>query len=270
MLKRKKKTIGFWGCGNMAKAMMIGLVDQAVYPPHHIYCISKSRTSAQVFAKQTGVSALKDSSDLKEKSGVLVLAFKPFQLDELQPELVNIKDALVLSLLAGASVRSLKWYCPNAKAVVRAMPNTAGRIGKGITAFCGARDLGADMREIILSILNPLGQTIEIEEGLMDVFTAVAASGTGYVFEFIAALKEAGEKEGLSAELALQTAKQTVYGAASLAKESAESPEELRDQVTSKGGTTQAGLEQMAAGGFRDLIHDTVKAAKARSMEMRE
>ena len=112
------------------------------------------------------------------------------------------------------------------------------------------------------------GKTVEIDEKLMDVFTAVASSGIGFAFEFMAALKEAGEKEGLSAEMSLQLAKQTVYGAASLAAESAAKPEALRDQVTSKGGTTQAGLEHLAAGGSALSFTAAVEAAKSRSIEL--
>ncbi len=260
--------IGFWGCGNMAKAMMLGLIDRGGHSPRQIYCISKSGTSARAFARQSGVLALGNSSELIEKSGALVLAFKPFQLDDLRPELGKIEDALVLSLLAGKSLKVLRSCCPKARALIRTMPNTAGRIGKGATAFCGEGIIPAEVRGTLLSILKPLGKTVEIDEKLMDVFTAVASSGIGFAFEFMAALKEAGEKEGLSAERSLQLAKQTVFGAASLAAESLAMPEALRDQVTSKGGTTQAGLEHLAAGGFRPLIHGAVEAAKARSIEL--
>ncbi len=265
-----RKTIGFWGCGNMAKAMMLGLIERGGHAPQQICCISKSGTSAREFARQTGVLALGNSSELMEKSGAIVLAFKPFQLDDLRPELGKIEGALVLSLLAGKSLQTLQSCCPGAGAVIRTMPNTPGRIGKGITAYCGAGKIPAEARATLLSILDPLGKTIEIDEKLMDVFTAVASSGVGFAFEFMAALEEAGAKEGLSADMALKLARQTVYGSASLAAESAAPPEVLRDQVTSKGGTTQAGLEQLAAGGFRPLIHAAVKAAKARSIEMGE
>ncbi len=262
------ETIGFWGCGNMGKAMMLGLIDRGGHSPQQICCISKSGTSARVFARQTGVLALENSSELIDKSDSLVLAFKPFQLDDMRPELGKIEGAMVLSLLAGKSLQTLRSCCPGAGALIRTMPNTPGRIGKGITAYCGAGQIPAGARETLLSILNPLGKTIEIEEKLMDVFTAVASSGVGFAFEFMAALEEAGVKEGLSAEMALKLARQTVYGAASLAAESAAPPEALRDQVTSKGGTTQAGLEQLATGRFRPLIHAAVEAAKARSIEM--
>ncbi len=264
-----KDTIGFWGCGNMAKAMMQGLIDRGGHSPQKIYCISKSGASARAFARQSGVLALRNSSELIEKSGVLILAFKPFQLDDLRSELGRIEGVPVLSLLAGKSLQVLRSCCPKAKALIRTMPNTAGSIGKGATAYCGEGEIPAETRGTLLTILNPMGYTIEIDEKLMDVFTAVASSGVGFVFEFMAALKEAGEKEGLSADMALKLARQTVYGAASLAVESSAPPEALRDQVTSKGGTTQAGLEHLAAGGLRPLIHGAVKAAKARSERLK-
>ena len=264
------KTIGFWGCGNMAKAMMRGLMDRGGFSPQELCCISRSGASAREFARQTGVQAFPNSSELIHKAGMLVLAFKPYQLEDLRPELGKIEDAMVLSLLAGKSLPTLRSCCPKAKAVIRTMPNTPGRIGMGVTAYCGEGQLTGETRETLLSVLRPLGKTVEIEEDLMDVFTAVASSGVGFAFEFISALQEAGEREGLSGEMALQLAKQTVHGAGSLAVASDEAPDTLRDQVTSKGGATQAGLEQMAAGGFRPLVHAAVKASKARSIEMGE
>lgn len=261
--------IGFWGSGNMASAMMRGLIAKQVVKPEQIYCISEFGRGAGAFAAETGAHSLGNASgDLIAVSDILVLAFKPHQLETQAETVSKINNRLVLSILAGTSLAKLKQSIPHAGTIVRTMPNTPGRIGEGITAFCTEQELSDSDKKSLHAILGSLGEVVEIDEKLMDVHTAVAGSGPAYVFEFIAALAEAGEKEGLTPGMAMQLAKQTVLGAATLAKQAEEHPEELRNQVTSKGGTTQAGLETMCAGNFRKLIHETVRAAKRRSIEM--
>ncbi|MDA0349186.1 MAG: pyrroline-5-carboxylate reductase [Verrucomicrobia bacterium] len=261
--------IGFWGSGNMASAMMRGLISKQVVKPEQIYCISEFGRGAGAFAKETGANSLGNSSeDLIEASDILVLAFKPQQLDTQAEAVQKINNRLVLSILAGTSLEKLARAIPNAGTLVRTMPNTPGRISEGITAYCSNKTLEDSDKEILKAVLGSLGQVFQIDESMMDVHTAVAGSGPAYVFEFIAALAEAGTQEGLPPEMALQIAKQTVFGAAALAKQAEEHPEELRNQVTSKGGTTQAGLEAMSSANFREMIRDTVRAAKLRSIEM--
>ncbi len=260
--------IGFWGTGNMAKAMIRGLIANEVFSAEQISCISKSGTSSQLFAAETGIRSLKNHTELISECDYLVLAFKPFQLETLKAELKSVTCKTVLSVLAGTKLEKLNHYCPKAQSVIRTMPNTPGRIGEGITAYCSNASLPETEKTELEQILASLGDVVAINEPLMDVFTAVAGSGPAYVFEFIAALAEAGETEGLPPDMALSIAKQTIFGAAALAKGSGEHPEVLRDQVTSKGGTTAAGLDVMAEGKFRQLIHNTVKAAKSRSIEM--
>jgi pyrroline-5-carboxylate reductase len=260
--------IGFWGTGNMAKAIIRGLITNEVFHPDQISCISRSGESAAAFAKETGVKALGSHELLINECDYLVLAFKPFQLEDLAVELGDIRGNTVLSILAGTKLEKLVRFFPNARSIIRTMPNTPGRIGEGITAYCTASPLLHSERAELETVLASLGEVVEINEALMDVFTAVAGSGPAYVFEFIAALAEAGEQEGLPSEMALSIAKQTVFGAAALAKKAKEHPDELRNQVTSKGGTTAAGLSEMTNGHFRKVISNTVKAAKDRSIEM--
>lgn len=259
--------IGFWGTGNMAKAMVRGLLKSGCLA-ENIFCISKSGTTAKLFAEETGIQHLDTSKELINACDCLVLAFKPHQLEELKDELEAANNTVIVSVLAAISLAKLRLALPLAKNVVRTMPNTPGKVGQGITAFCTEDTSSQELELSITTILNSLGEVIQIEETLMDSFTAVAGSGPAYVFEFIAALASAGEKEGLPSDLALAIAKQTVLGAAYLAKEANDHPEELRNQVTSKGGVTQAGLKALSDGNFRSLICKTVKAAKVRSIEM--
>ncbi|MCB1124057.1 MAG: NAD(P)-binding domain-containing protein, partial [Verrucomicrobiae bacterium] len=134
--------IGFWGSGNMASAMMRGLIAKQVVKPEQIYCISEFGRGAGAFSAETGANSLGNSSDdLIAASDILVLAFKPHQLETQAETVARINNRLVLSILAGTSLTKLRKSMPNADSIVRTMPNTPGRIGQGITAFCTNQEL---------------------------------------------------------------------------------------------------------------------------------
>jgi len=260
-------SIGFWGTGNMAQAMMRGLVSKHPEKAAELYCISKSGTSATSFAAESGVTALPDPEALEANCDIIVLAFKPQQLVDIAGEYgAHIRSTLV-SVLAGTSNEKLRKLFPNAKTIIRTMPNTPGKISKGATAYAPEKALDAALKSEVEALLGALGSVYPIEESLMDAYTAVAGSGPAYVFAFIEALELAAQKAGLPKEMAAQLATETVWGAACLAKESSDSPTRLREQVTSPNGTTAAGLFVLRSQ-VDDLVGKTVEAAKARSIEM--
>ena len=153
--------------------------------------------------------------------------------------------------------------------MVRSMPNTPGQIGEGITGYLFASKPNAEDQENIQKILSSLGKFEELNEEVdLDRVTAISGSGPAYIFEFTSALQEAGKKIGLSQENANKFAKQTVIGAAKLMEISNLSPEELRNQVTSPNGTTQAALESFCSNQFRKIITEATMAAKNRSIEL--
>ncbi|MES1166501.1 MAG: pyrroline-5-carboxylate reductase dimerization domain-containing protein, partial [Pseudomonadota bacterium] len=155
-----------------------------------------------------------------------------------------------------------------ARNVVRAMPNTPGQIGAGITAWSASQPLGETDRGIVDTLLGALGKIVEVDEAQLDAVTALSGSGPAYVFEFAAALRDAGEAAGLSRSASYQLAVETLLGSAKLMAQSSATAEELRAQVTSPNGTTFAGLPRMEVRDFRGLVRDTVLAAKARSEEL--
>jgi len=174
----------------------------------------------------------------------------------------------VLSILAGKRLARLTEAFPNARAIVRAMPNTPGQIGAGITAWSASRLLTPADRTIVDAILGALGQVVEIAEPQLDAVTGLSGSGPAYVFEFTAALRDAGVAAGLPRDIAWKLAMETVLGSARLMARTGTEPEFLRDQVTSPNGTTFAGLQRMQARDFRGLIKESVLAATARSQEL--
>jgi pyrroline-5-carboxylate reductase len=222
-----------------------------------------------VLARRTGIAAHRELTTLLATAGTVVLACKPQQLAGLDQRLAELTAGrLVISILAGKRLTRLAQTFPRARNLVRAMPNTPGQIGAGITAWCALKPLSTADRRLVDTVLGALGEMVGLEERDLDAVTALSGSGPAFLFEFVAAMREGGVAAGLPVEVAAKLAQATVLGSARLLAESGIEPETLRDQVTSPHGTTFAGLQQMAVRGFRDTIKETILAAKARSEEL--
>ena len=171
--------------------------------------------------------------------------------------------------MAGITLSRLSEAFPRARNVVRSMPNTPGQIGQGVSGYLFARPSSNKDDEIIKKILSSLGPAYQLkEEADIDRVTAISGSGPAYIFEFTCALEEAARAVGLPTKLAYELALKTVTGSARLMEGSALHPKELRDQVTSPNGTTQAALESFSADEFRTIVRHAVEAARARSIEL--
>jgi pyrroline-5-carboxylate reductase len=261
--------IAFLGAGNMAAAMVDGLLATQVCQRSDLACYSASGKTATALAQRTGIRQTTSLDELLREADVVVIAFKPQHLAGSDPRLAELtRGKLVVSVLAGKRLATLARAFPNARALVRTMPNTPSQIGAGITGWCTSRPLAEADRKIVGQLLDAMGVAIEVEEKDMDALTAVSGSGPAYVFEFAAALRDAGAAAGLSPAAAEKLAVETLLGAARLLARKAVDPEHLRNQVTSPNGTTFAGLQRLAGGNFRELIRETVAAAKARSEEL--
>ncbi|MEY4816102.1 MAG: hypothetical protein RLZZ162_3175 [Verrucomicrobiota bacterium] len=261
--------IAFLGSGNMATAFAEGLLAKNAATQSALRCFSASGKSAAALAEKTGILQARSLVELLAGADTLVVAFKPQHLATADPVLANLTDGkLVLSVLAGKKISSLQRVFPRARNIVRTMPNTPGQIGAGITGWCVTAPLSATDRATVETILGALGKAVEVAEPQMDAVTGVSGSGPAYVFEFAAALRDAGVAAGLAPETAQTLAVETLLGAARLLARKNIEPETLRNQVTSPNGTTFAGLQRMAARDFRGVIRETVLAATARSEEL--
>ena len=202
---------------------------------------------------------------------VVVLAVKPQAFTDLAAQVRTLigPDTLVLSVMAGMTITAMQRALETDR-IIRAMPNTPGQIGRGITAYCASAGCTPAHAALAEQLLEPLGVVVPLpNERLMDVVTAVSGSGPAYVFLLAEALAAAAEAEGLDRELASRLASQTVAGAGALMLETGESPTALRKQVTSPGGTTQAALDVLQAGdGLGPLMRRAVAAATHRSREL--
>lgn len=203
---------------------------------------------------------------------VLVLAVKPQNLPEICESLKGkIQDTLpVLSIAAGKNLAFFAHYFPENQPLIRAMPNTPGAIGKGITAVLKTPNLSKAHKALAETLISSLGVIVWVQdESQMDAITALSGSGPAYIFYLIESLSQAGEAAGLPKDTALKLARQTVIGAAALAEQQPmKSAAALREAVTSKGGTTEAGLNILMDGRFDNVIKETIKAAQARSKEL--
>lgn len=260
--------IAFLGAGNMAAAMVDGLLAKEL-PPADLACFSGSGKTAAALAARTGIAQKSSLDELLAGADTLVVAFKPQHLATADPRLAALTAGkLVVSVLAGKKLASLAEAFPHARNLVRTMPNTPSQIGAGITGWCVRNPLSPADRAIVNTLLDALGLAVELPEPQMDALTSVSGSGPAYVFEFAAALRDAGVAAGLTPDVAQKLSVETLLGAARLLARRQIEPEKLRDAVTSPNGVTFAGLQRMAARDFRGLIRETVLAAKARSEEL--
>lgn len=263
--------IAFIGAGKMVSAIVKSLLKSGVYKPKDISCCSAKDGTSEKLSKDTGIIRKENIQDLLSYNPkTLVLGCKPQQISELPKEVSELtENILILSIMAGIPLKKLSARFPKARNIVRSMPNTPGQIGEGITGYLFASKPNAEDQENIQKILSSLGKFEELNEEVdLDRVTAISGSGPAYIFEFTSALQEAGKEIGLSQEKANKFAKQTVIGAAKLMEISNLSPEELRNQVTSPNGTTQAALESFCSNQFRKIITEATMAAKNRSIEL--
>jgi pyrroline-5-carboxylate reductase len=202
------------------------------------------------------------------KPDVIVIAVKPQQMDNVLPEYAARfgAKALYLSIAAGKSLAYFEKKLGTDTAVVRAMPNTPALIGESMTALTANKNISVMQKETAASLMNVAGKTVWVEESVMDAVTAISGSGPAYVFLFMEALHNAAIKSGLSDEVATALVRQTVKGSALLAEENDFAA--LRKNVTSPGGTTEAAIKILQAGGFEKLIGDAVAAAVKRAKEL--
>lgn len=261
--------LAFLGAGNMAAAIAEGLLAGGSLSKNDLSCLSGSGKTAAALASRTGIRLADSLPDLIQDADALIIAFKPQHLSTAGTALAELTAGkLIISVLAGKKIPALHSVFPKARNIVRFMPNTPAAIGAGMTGWCPQSTPSPDDRQLIENVLNAMGRSVEIPESQMDALTAISGCGPAFLFEFVAALREAGVAAGLSPEISAVLASETVLGSARLLARKQIDPEILRNQVTSPNGVTFAGLKKMEAGDFRGLIKATVLTAKARSEEL--
>jgi len=268
------QTIAFIGGGNMARALVGGLLRRG-HPASDIRVSDPSPDARESLCQAfPGIGVHGDNLAAVAGAATWVLAVKPQQMMGVAAALAAVAGAttpLVISVAAGIRSGDLHGWLGSAATVVRCMPNRPALIGAGVTAIHAAPTLDARTRQRVADILGAAGECVWIDdESLLDAVTAVSGSGPAYVFLLIEMLESAARAEGLDAATARRLAIETVHGAARMAREGDEPPEVLREQVTSPGGTTAAALEVLERSGIRDTFTRAVHAATLRSKQLAE
>lgn len=266
-----KIKIGFIGAGNMARALVGGLISSGV-PSKNLYSFDPDQDRLQTLCQDSAITAAKDNQQLIEQCDVVVLAVKPQSMQGVLSALQLGKHApLFLSIAAGLRTAALSHWFGREVPLVRAMPNTPALVRAGATGMFANPAVSNKQRDMAETIMRAVGITLWLEdEAQLDAVTAVSGSGPAYFFYLMEAMEQAGAQLGLSIEAARLLTVQTAFGAAKLALEVEEAPRTLRERVTSPGGTTEHAIQHLDAQHTRETLVAAVTAARDRSEQLAE
>ena len=261
--------LGFIGCGKMATALAEGVLKAGVYTKDEIFVTDKFPSAVKKLVEKHGFHAAADNSALAAAADAVLLCVKPGDaLEALRSAREQLSGKLVISILAGITLEVLQEAaCENVR-VIRVMPNTPALIHKGAAAYSLGQSATDADAAIVEKIFSAVGIVFRVKEELLDAVTGLSGSGPAYIYVVIEALADAGVLMGLPRDLAQHLAAQTVSGAAEMVLQTGLHPAQLKDQVTSPGGTTIAGLEALEAAGIRSAFLSGVRAATERSREL--
>ena len=264
------KKIAFIGGGAMAEAIIKGVLGVGLIAASDIYVGNRTQKRCDYLNATYGVQAMTDNQAAVAEADLVIFAVKPQVAPvALTPALMaHVKPtAWVLSIMGSVSIEQLHAYAPGLP-VVRTMPNTPLAVGAGMTAICCDEAVTESMRADAAAIFSSCGEIEFVDEKAIEAITAISGCGPGYCFVIIDALADAGVRAGLPRALAIKLAAQTMAGSGKLCVESGLHPAQLRDQVTSPGGTTIAGIHALENHGVRGAFYDAVMAVLARSQEL--
>jgi pyrroline-5-carboxylate reductase len=264
------KTIGFLGGGNMAEALIRGLVKGAEVPADKLGASGPREDRLSELAERFGIRTTTSNTELVSHSQVLVLSVKPQIIDTVLTEITKqvAADTLVISIAAGVDIDFIEHRLPAGAHVVRAMPNTPALVQAAATGISRGSHATDDDLALAKFIFDAVGMTVVLAESQLDAVTGLSGSGPAYIFLILEALADAGVKVGLSRRNAQQLAAQTVMGSAKLLLETGQHPGMLKDMVTSPGGTAIAGLHTLEEGGLRTTLINAVESATRRAREL--
>ncbi len=277
----KKAKIGFLGGGNIARSLISGLVKDGTDPSTLLVADRHPEKLADLSA-QYGVNIFNNILEVTERANILILAVKPINFENLcrdiRPTLHQLSTQnsqpsrpLIISLATGIKITDMTAWLGGKFPIIRAMPNTPSMLQAGATGLFANAETSSSEREMAEKIMRSVGVTAWLhKEEDIEAIIAIAGSAPAYYFRIMELMQEIGEEMGISKDIAKLFITQTLFGAGKMALESPRSLSELRSQVTSKGGTTQAALQALEAGGLKDLLHKALFAARHRGLEIGE
>jgi pyrroline-5-carboxylate reductase len=265
----KNKKIGFIGCGKMGSALIDGLIASGACPGENIVATDIAREMLEKVATATGFRTAETGAAVVEASEIIMLCVKPNDavcaLESMRPQLAG---KLLVSIAAGVTINTLQQAAGPDARVVRVMPNTPALIHRGAAGYSMGKTATQEDAAVVERIFRAVGRIFHVKEEQLDVVTGLSGSGPAYIYMVIEAMADAGVLMGLPRDLALQLSAQTVSGAAEMVLRTGHHPAQLKDMVTSPGGTTIAGLETLEQAGVRSAFLKAVRAATERSREL--
>ncbi len=262
--------LGFIGCGNMAKAIMKGIIGSEAESTESICGSNASEAHAAAVAEEFGIETTTDNLEVVRKSDVIFLCVKPYQYEAVITEIRDEvrEDQIVVTIAPGKTLSWLSDAFGKQLKIVRTAPNTPAHVGAGMTAYCASDAVTEEELAYVKGLLSSFGNTIELKESQLDASSAVGGSTPAYVYMFIEALADAGVAEGLTRPQAYQIAAQGVMGAAKLVLESGKHPGQLKDEVCSPSGSTIKGVEVLEKGAFRGTVIDALRTTIAAARKL--
>ena len=261
--------LGIIGCGKMGSALVKGAIKENAIDGQKVMVIDLVPELAQKLSNDIGATVAKTNDDLIKNADAILLCVKPQDMISLSDSFARERSSkLFISIAAGIKIDELENSLKNDDRVIRVMPNTPAMIGQGASAQSKGKNATESDTKFVSKILNAVGISIEVPEKQLDAVTGLSGSGPAYIYTVIEALADGGVLVGLPKEKALTLAAKTVIGAAKMVTKLDEHPAKLRDQVTSPGGTTIAGLAALESGKLRSTLIEAVKAATKRSEEL--
>lgn len=265
----RDKRVGFVGGGNMGEALVRGLTKTGLMPVEHLMMADLRADRLEELKRLYGVSVVTDNLTLVRRSDVILLAVKPqilgAVLDEIAPA---TPGKLLISVAAGVSTSEIRRHLPPGTRMIRVMPNTPALVLEGATAIAYAAGLEEGDMDTARQIFEAVGRVVILDESMMDAVTGLSGSGPAYIALVVEALADGGVRVGLDRKTAMTLAMQTVLGSARLLIETGMHPGQLKDMVSSPGGTTIAGIHTLEIGGLRRTLIDAVERATHRSREL--
>lgn len=256
------KEIGFIGCGNMASAMIGGIIKSKIFKTSEIIASDASEVAVQNAAKNLLIETTNDNKLVARQSKILVLAVKPMYYSAVIEEIAPVinEEQIIVTIAPGQTIASIEERFGKNVKVVRTMPNTPALVCEGITAVCANSNVTQNELDFVCKILSGFGKAEVVGENLMDVVVSVSGSSPAYVFMFIEAMADAAVADGMPRDKAYKFAAQAVMGSAKMVLETGKHPGELKDMVCSPGGTTIEAVRVLEEKGFRSSVIEAMKA----------
>lgn len=262
--------LGFIGCGNMAQAMLRGILAKGIYKAEDIIVSRRSTGELQKTGEEFGVRTTTDITEVAAKADVLVLAVKPYQFEEVIPAIKGYvrEDTIVVSIAAGQTLANIERLFGKTVKLVRTMPNTPALVLAGATGMCFHETVREEEQAEVIELFESFGIVAVVEENMIDTVIGVSGSSPAYVFLFIEAMADAAVADGMPRAQAYELAAQSVMGSARMVLETGKHPGELKDMVCSPGGTTIEAVRVLEEKGLRSAVIEGQRACVKKAREL--